>query len=115
MQELSEAISELTNGKCTDPNGFNREIIKRGENDLTLPILKVVNRIKSKDCPSVCINMVIHTIMKKTGSKRKLGNYKCVFPVPVASLIFEKLLKNRFSPHLEQNMTKFQTGGVKGK
>ena len=53
--------------------------------------------------------------MKKTGSKRKLGNYRGVFVVPVASLIFEKLLKSRISPHLEQNMTKFQTGGVKGK
>ena len=52
------------------------------------------------------------TIMKKTGSKRKLGNYRGVFLVPVASLVFEKLLKNRISPHLE---TKFQTGGVKGK
>ena len=59
--------------------------------------------------------MVINTIMKKTGSKRKLGNYRGVFSVPVASLIFEKLLKNRVSSHLEQNMTKLQTGGVKDK
>ena len=58
--------------------------------------------------------MVIQTIMKKTGSKRKLENYRGVFLVPNASLIFE-LSKNRISPHLEQNMTKFQTSGVKGK
>ena len=31
------------------------------------------------------------------------------------TLIFEKLLKNRVTPCLEQNMTPFQTGGVKGK
>ena len=30
-------------------------------------------------------------------------------------IIFEKLLKYRLTPHLQQNMTKFQTGGVKGK
>ena len=63
--------------------------------------------------------MVIQTIMKRIGSKRKLGNYRGVyrgvFLVPTARFIFEKLLKNRISPHLEQNMTKFQTGGVKGK
>ena len=53
--------------------------------------------------------------MKKTGSKRKLGNYTGVLLVPVASLIFQKLLKNRISPYSEQTMTKFQTGGVKGK
>ena len=27
-QELSKAISELKNGKCTDPHGFTREILK---------------------------------------------------------------------------------------
>ena len=59
--------------------------------------------------------MVIQTIMKKTGSKRRLGNYRGVFLVPIASLIFEKLLKNRVTPHLEENMTKFQTGARKGK
>ena len=59
--------------------------------------------------------MVIQTIMTKTGSNRKLENYKGVILVPVANLSFEKLLKNRISPHLEQNMTKFQTGNVKGR
>ena len=116
MQEPSKAISVLKNGKCTDPHGFTREIFERGGNDLTLPILKMVNTIKNtKDCPTVWSNMAIQTIMKKTGSKRKLGNYRGVFLVPVVSLIFEKLLKKRISPHLEQNMTKFQTSGVKGK
>ena len=46
MQELSKAISELKNGKCTDPHGFTREIFKRGGNDLTLSVLKMVNTIK---------------------------------------------------------------------
>ena len=59
--------------------------------------------------------MVIQTIMKKTGSKRRLGNYRGVCLVTIASLIFEKLLQNRVTPHLEENMTKFQTGGRKGK
>ena len=69
-QELSKAICELKNGKCTDPHGFTREIFKRDVNDLTLSILKMVNTIKNtKDCPSVWSNMVIQTIMKKTGYK----------------------------------------------
>ena len=98
MQELSKAIGELKNGKCTDPHGFTRELFKRWERS-TLSILKMVNTIKNtKDCPSEWSNMVIQTIMKKTGSKRKLGNYRGVFLVPIASLIFEKLLKNRIRP-----------------
>ena len=96
MQELSKAISELKNGKCTDPHGFTREIFKIGGNNLTPSILKMVNTVKNtKDCLSVWSNMVIQTIMKKAGSKRKLGNCRGVFLVPVASLIFENHLKNR--------------------
>ena len=59
--------------------------------------------------------MCIQTLKKKTGSTRKLSSYRGIFLVPVLSIIFEKLLKNRISPHLEENMTQFQTGGVKGK
>ena len=69
MQDLSKASSELKNGKCTDPHGVTKEIFKRGENDLILSILKMVNTIKNtKDYLSVWINMVIQTVMKKTGS-----------------------------------------------
>ena len=32
-----------------------------------------------------------------------------------AMLDFREAFEKRISPHLEQNMTKFQTGGVKGK
>ena len=35
--------------------------------------------------------------------------------MPIMSLIFEKLLKNRITPTLKQHMISFQTGGVKGK
>ena len=59
--------------------------------------------------------MCIQTLKKKTGSTRKLSSYRGIFLVPVLSIIFEKLLKNRITPHLEENMTQFQTGGVKGK
>ena len=59
--------------------------------------------------------MCIQTLLKKTGSTRKLSSYRGVFLFPVLSIIFEKLLKNIITPHLEENMTQFQTGGVKGK
>ena len=46
---------------------------------------------------------------------KTFNNYRSIFVVPILSLIFEKLLKNRVTPCLEQNMTPFQTGAVKGK
>ena len=56
--------------------------------------------------------MYIQTLKKENGSVRKLSNYRGIFLVPITSIIFEKLWKNRVTPLLEENMTKFQTGGV---
>ena len=44
---------------------------------------------------------------------RKLSNYIGIFLVPIISIIFEKLLKNRIVPLLEEDMTKFLTGVLK--
>ena len=95
---------------------FDERNLKESGNDFRQSILRMVNVIKNvKECASEWSNMVIQTIMKKTGPKRRLENYRGVFLVPIASLIFEKLLKNRVNPYLEENMTKFQTGGWNGK
>ena len=51
----------------------------------------------------------------KKGTFRKLGNYRGIFLVPILSIIFENLLKNRISDTLQQNISKFQNGGMKGK
>ena len=34
--------------------------------------------------------------------------------VPILNIIFEMLLKNSISQHLQQNMSKFQSGGAGG-
>ena len=59
--------------------------------------------------------MYVQTIKKKHGSMKKSNSYRGIFLVPIMSLIFEKLIKNRIIPTLKQHMTSFQTGGIKGK
>ena len=59
--------------------------------------------------------MCIQRVKKKRDSLNKLESYRGIFLVPILSLILEKLLKNRMQPTLENNMSKFQTGGAKGK
>ena len=49
------------------------------------------------------------------GTLNKLDSYRDIFLVSILSLVFEKLLKTRMQPVLEKNMSKFQTGGVRGK
>ena len=70
---------------------------------------------KSKVIPLEWNNMWIKVLTKNKGSSKKLNNYRGIFIVPIISVIFEKLLKNRITPTLEQNMSKFQNGGFRGK
>ena len=116
ITELKAALGELKSGKCADSSGFVREIFSRGGLALLQSMLDMFNRIKkSKTFPLDWNKMYVQTIKKKNGSMKKLNNYRGIFLVPIMSLIFEKLLKNRITPTLKQHMTSFQTGGVKGK
>ena len=109
-------IKELKTDKCTDPTGMVREIFKRSADGLIISVLDMVNSIKrSKIFPLEWSEIWIRTLKKKRGSFRKLENYRGIFLVPILSIIFEKLLKNRISQHLQQNMSRFQSGGMKGK
>ena len=54
-------------------------------------------------------------VKEKKGTSKKLDNYRSIFIVPILSIIFEKLLKNRLSNTLQENISKSQNGGMKGK
>ena len=79
-------------------------------------LVEIVNTIKtSKNLPSDWNKIWIRTPKQKQGTFRKLGNYRGIFLVPILSIIFEKLLKNKISDTLQQNISKFQNGSMKGK
>ena len=44
-----------------------------------------------------------------------MNNYRGILIVPILSIIFEKRLKNRITPTLQQHMSNFQNGETKGK
>ena len=93
-----------------------RELYKKSADGLIISVLHMVNSIKrSKLFPLEWSEIWIRTLKKKRGSFRKLENYRGIFLVPILSIIFEKLLKNRISQDLQQNMSRFQSGGMKGK
>ena len=76
----------------------------------------MANSVKrSKTIPLEWSKIWIKILKKKKGSFKKLNNYRGIFIVPILSIIFEKLLKNRITPTLKQHMSNFQNGGAKGK
>ena len=93
-----------------------REIFKKCEDGLLYSLIEMVNTIKtSKNLPSDWNEIWIRTLKKKKGTFRKLDNYRGIFLVPILSIIFDKLLKNKISDTLQQTISKFQNGSMKGK
>ena len=70
---------------------------------------------KSKIIPLEWREMWIKTLKTKKGSYKTLNNYRGIFIVPIISVIFEKLIKNRIMDTLQGTMSHFQNGGMRGK
>ena len=116
LGEVKQAVGELKSSRSADPTGMVREIFKKCGDGLLYSLVEMVNTIKSsKTFPSDWNKIWIRTLNKKKGTFKKLDNYRGIFLVPVLIIIFEKLLKNRISDTLQQNISKFQNGSMKGK
>ena len=103
--ELKQVIRELKTGKSMDPTGMVRETFKKAGDGFLNSVLDMMNSIKtSKTLPLESSKTWITTIKKKKGSFKKLNNYRGIFLVPILSIIFEKLLKNRINKLLQQNL-----------
>ena len=113
LDEVKQAVGELKLGRSADPTGMVREIFKKCGDGLLYSLVEMVNTIKtSKNLPSDWDKIWIRTQKKKRGTFRKFDNYRGISLVPILRIIFEKLLKNKISDTLQQNISKFQNGGV---
>ena len=116
FDEIKRDVQELKGNQCNDPTWLIHEVFKNSGDGLLLSILAMANSIqRSKVFPQNWRKLWIKTLKKKKGSIKSLKNYRGIFIVPIISIIFEKLLKNRITPILKQNMSNFQNRGSKEK
>ena len=102
LDEVKQAVGELKLGTSADPTGMVREIFQKCGDGLLYSLVEMVNTIKtSKNLPSDWNKIWIRTLKQKKGTFRKLDNYRGIFLVPIISIIFEKLLKNKISDTLQ--------------
>ena len=114
--EVKQVVGELQLDRSADLTGMVGEIFKKCEDGLLYSLVEMANTIKtSKNLPSDWNKIWIRTLKKKKGTFKKLDYYRGIFLVRILNIIFEKLLKNRISDTLQQNISKFQNGGMKGK
>ena len=116
FDEIKRDVQELKGNQCNDPTWLIREVFKNSGDGLLLSILAMANSIqRSKVFPLNWRKLWIKTLKKIKGSIKSLKNYRGIFIVPIISIISEKLLKNRITPILKQNMSNFQNRGSKEK
>ena len=116
LDEVKQVVGELKLGRSADPTGMVREIFQKCGDSLLYSLFEMANTIKtSKNLLSDSNKIWIRTLKQKKGTFRKLDHYRGIFLVPILGIIFEKLLKKKISDTLQQNISKFQNGGMKGK
>ena len=102
INEVKHTVSELKSGKCSDPTGLIHEVFKNAGDALLHSICDMANSVKrSKTILLEWGKIWIKTLKKKKGSFKKLNNFRGIFNVPILSIVFEKLLKNRITPTLK--------------
>lgn len=95
MDDLTNAIKDLDNGKARDALGHANELIKCAGSDFKLAILKFMNHMKREhEFPEALQVCNITSLYKHKGSYKDFNNYCCVFLVTVFQSILDKLIYN---------------------
>ena len=105
MQELTDAIRSLANGKAVEPDGVSIELFKitlNGDPTLRRRLIDIVVRIwRGGEVPQQrkdAITMVLH----KKKDLTECGNYRGISLVEHAGEILLKILTRRFSEYCER-------------
>ena len=103
MQELTDAIRSLANGKAVGPDGVSVELFKvtlNGDPALCRRLLDIVVRIwlGGRGAAAVAIIMVLH----KKKDRAECGNYRGISLVAHAGKILLKIIARRLSEYCER-------------
>ena len=106
MQELTDAIRSLVNGKAVGPDGVSIELFKitlNGDSALRRRLLDIVVRIwKGGEVPQQWKNAIIMVLHKKK-DQIECGNYRGISLVAHAGKILLKIIAHHLSEYCERS------------
>ena len=114
MDDLSQALKQLGNGKSKDPLGNPNEIFKDGVagSDLKLAVLRLMNLIKKRQqYPHELEACNITSLYKNKNSKKEFDSYRGVFRVTVFREILDRLMYNSDYRDIDTKITDGNFGG----
>ena len=105
MQELTDAIRSLANGKAVGPDGVSVELVKiilNGDPALRRRLLDIVVRIWGEgEVPQQWKDAIIMVLHKNNG-RTECGNYRGISLVAHAGKILLKIIARRLSEYCER-------------
>ena len=105
VQELTDAIRSLANGKAVGPDGVSVELFKiilNGDPALHLRRLDIVVRIwRGGEVPQQCKDAII-MVLHKMKNRTECGNYRCISLVAHAGKILLKIIARHLSEYCER-------------
>ena len=105
MQELTDAIRALANGKAVGPDGVSVELFKiplNGDPALRRRVLDIVVRIwRGGEVPQQWKYAIIMVLNKKKG-RTKCGNYRGISLIAHVGKILLKIIARRLSEYCER-------------
>lgn len=102
-EEVLQILSNLSNSKAEDPNGFSNFLFKKYKISLSAPIAFLINNCLNTSIFPKCLKVAKVIPLFKSGDKTDMNNYHPVAISPIDSKCFESVLLNRIEDHLSQN------------
>ena len=113
--EVYQAMRSLKEDSSAGPNRRPPSLYINAGRGLVVNITKLFNHIKRNTVfPQDWFDLIIVTIYKNKGSRKKLEFYRGIFLANIITKIFEKVIKKRISPQL-QKVNLLQAGSRTGR
>ena len=115
VEEVQKVIRSFKSGKSSGPDNYPSEIFLNAGPALINMITSTLNHIKrTLTIPEDWFEVIIVTISKNKGTKKRLKYYRGIFLTSILSKIFEKLIKLRIEPYTA-SVNSLQCGGRRNK
>ena len=115
-ETVKKCLRELKNKSSLDYNNISNKILKNAGKDMIDSLTIIFKEIdNSNHIPTAWEDMIIKSIYKGKNSKKEMDNRRGLFITSVVSKLFEKTKLSSQREKIENQLSKFQTGGVKGK
>ena len=114
--EVEEQMKKLKNKTTMDKQGLSNVIIKNGGQDFIESTATLYREIDEKiEQPKQWREMIINSIYKNKGDRKDLENRRGLFITDCMSKLYDKIKMKRNMDKLEQGISKYQVGGMRGK